>query len=157
MGINKKHSSHLLSPDFLALSWKLAISGSMLCSLATARENPMTCQCIRVNTNLPIFMAYLNTALTDLFSAYFVFDIAYPLAGVPILIFFQHYVFGLKDRQKIPDTQYPSLFPDNILHSLRARLTCTSIAVYKPLSQPPVIVAYLTCRRSVWWRHLYCW
>ena len=44
----------------------------------------------------------LNTALIDLFSAYFVFDIAYPLAIVPILIFFQHYVFGLKDRQKIP-------------------------------------------------------
>ena len=58
-------------------------------------------------------MAYLNTALIDLFSAYFVFNIAYPLAGVPILFFFQHYVFGLKDRQKIPDTQYPSLFSDD--------------------------------------------
>ena len=42
----------------------------------------------------------LNTAL--MLSAYFVFDIAYPLAIVPILIFFQHYVFGLKDRQKTP-------------------------------------------------------
>ena len=44
----------------------------------------------------------LNTAWIDLFSAYFVFNIAYPLAIVLILIFFQHYVFGLKDRQKIP-------------------------------------------------------
>ena len=44
----------------------------------------------------------LNTALIDLFSAYFVFDIAYPSELLPVLIFFQHYIFGLKDKQKVP-------------------------------------------------------
>ena len=37
----------------------------------------------------------LNTALIDLFSACFVFDIAYPFEVAPILIFLQHYVFAL--------------------------------------------------------------
>ena len=42
----------------------------------------------------------LSTALIDLFSAHFVFDIAYPLAIVPILIFSpQHCVFSLKDKK----------------------------------------------------------
>ena len=44
----------------------------------------------------------LRTALIDLFSSYFVFDIAYPPELYPLLIFFQHYVFGLKDNQKVP-------------------------------------------------------
>ncbi len=44
----------------------------------------------------------LSTALVDLFGAYFVFDIAYPPELYPVLIFFQHYVFGLKDKQKVP-------------------------------------------------------
>ena len=35
----------------------------------------------------------INTALVDLFSAYFVFDIEYPPELRPILIFIQHYVF----------------------------------------------------------------
>ena len=43
----------------------------------------------------------LCTALIDLFSAYFVFDIAYPPELYPLLIFFQHYVFGLTDKQKV--------------------------------------------------------
>ena len=43
----------------------------------------------------------LSTALVDLFSAYFAFDIAYPQELHPVLIF-QHYVFGLKDQQKVP-------------------------------------------------------
>ena len=43
----------------------------------------------------------LRTALVDLFSAYFVFDIAYPPELYPVLIFFQHYVFGLKDKEKV--------------------------------------------------------
>ena len=44
----------------------------------------------------------LSTALLDLYSAYFVFDIAYPPEILPVLLFFQHFVFGLKDKQKVP-------------------------------------------------------
>lgn len=44
----------------------------------------------------------LSTALVDLFSAYFAFDIVYPPELHPVLIFFQHYIFGLKDQQKVP-------------------------------------------------------
>jgi len=44
----------------------------------------------------------LNTALIDLFSTCFVFDIAYPFEVAPIFIFLQHYVFALKDGQKLP-------------------------------------------------------
>lgn len=44
----------------------------------------------------------IQTALIDLYSAYFVFDIAYPVEVAPVLIFMQHYIFGLKDSQKIP-------------------------------------------------------
>jgi len=43
----------------------------------------------------------IQTALIDLYSAYFVFDIAYPVEVAPVLIFMQH-IFGLKDSQKIP-------------------------------------------------------
>ncbi len=44
----------------------------------------------------------LSTALVNLFSAYFAFDIGYPPELYPVFIFFQHYVFGLKDKQKVP-------------------------------------------------------
>ncbi len=44
----------------------------------------------------------VDTALLDLFSAYFVFDIAYPPELYPVLLFFQHYILGLKDEQKVP-------------------------------------------------------
>ena len=44
----------------------------------------------------------IQTALIDLFGAYFVFDIAYPPELYSVLIFFQHYVFGLTDKQKVP-------------------------------------------------------
>lgn len=43
----------------------------------------------------------IQTALIDLYSA-FVFEIAYTVEVVPVLIFMQHYIFGLKDSQKIP-------------------------------------------------------
>jgi len=44
----------------------------------------------------------IQTALIDLYSTYFVFDIAYPVEVAPVLIFMQHYIFGLKNSQKIP-------------------------------------------------------
>ena len=44
----------------------------------------------------------LGDALADLICTYFVFDIAYPKSEYDLLIFFQHFVLGLKDNQKIP-------------------------------------------------------
>ena len=44
----------------------------------------------------------LCTALIDILSSYFVFDIAYLPELYPLLLFFQHYVFELKDNQKVP-------------------------------------------------------
>ena len=44
----------------------------------------------------------LGDALADLICTYFVFDIAYPKSEYALLIFFQHFVLGLKDNQKIP-------------------------------------------------------
>ena len=41
-------------------------------------------------------------SLIDLMAAYHVFNIAYPKPLAPSLIFFQHYVFGLKDEQEVP-------------------------------------------------------
>lgn len=41
-------------------------------------------------------------SLIDLISAYYVFDIAYPKPLASCLIFFQHFVFDLKDSQLVP-------------------------------------------------------
>jgi len=41
-------------------------------------------------------------AVIDLISFYFVYDIVYPKYLDSILIFFQHYVFKLTDKQPVP-------------------------------------------------------
>lgn len=41
-------------------------------------------------------------AVIDLISFYFVYDIAYPKYVDSILMFFQHYVFRLIDKQPVP-------------------------------------------------------
>ena len=46
-------------------------------------------------------MHTLGDALADLICTFF-FDIAYPKLEYALLIFFQHFVLGLKDNQKIP-------------------------------------------------------
>ena len=44
----------------------------------------------------------LRDVITDLITVYFVFNIAYPKSISPVLIFFQHFVFELADKQAIP-------------------------------------------------------
>ena len=44
----------------------------------------------------------LTDAITDLVATYYVFNISYPKSTKPILIFFQHFVFGLTDNQSVP-------------------------------------------------------
>ncbi len=44
----------------------------------------------------------LRDATIDLISSYYVFDVEYPKVFMPLYIFFQHFVFGLKDGQKVP-------------------------------------------------------
>ena len=44
----------------------------------------------------------LMDAITDLVATYFVFNISYPRSTCPALIFFQHFVFGLTDKQGVP-------------------------------------------------------
>ena len=44
----------------------------------------------------------MKDAVIDLIATYYVFDIAYPTGLVPLNIFFQHYVFGIKNQQPLP-------------------------------------------------------
>ena len=44
----------------------------------------------------------VKDAIIDLIAAYYVFDITYPKGVDGILLFFQHLVFGLRDKQVIP-------------------------------------------------------
>ena len=41
-------------------------------------------------------------SLLDLIVVYFVYDIVYPKSLAPFFIFFQHFVFELKDGQQVP-------------------------------------------------------
>ena len=41
-------------------------------------------------------------AILDLIATYYVFNIAYPKSLSGILLFFQHFLFGLKDSQPLP-------------------------------------------------------
>ena len=44
----------------------------------------------------------VKDAIIDLTAAYYVFDITYPKGVDGILLFFQHFVFGLKRQQVVP-------------------------------------------------------
>ena len=44
----------------------------------------------------------VKDAIIDLIAAYYVFDITYPKGVDGILLFFQHFVFGLRDKQVVP-------------------------------------------------------
>ena len=44
----------------------------------------------------------LRDAFIDLIATYFVFNIAYPKSVCGVMLFFQHFVFNLKDKQKQP-------------------------------------------------------
>lgn len=43
-------------------------------------------------------------AVTDLIVTYYVYDISYPKSLMPLYMFLQHYVMGLKDQQPVPNT-----------------------------------------------------
>ena len=45
----------------------------------------------------------LQDSLIDLIATYFVFDISYPKSLAAIYLFFQHYIFNLKDKQNVPN------------------------------------------------------
>ena len=61
-----------------------------------------------------------STALLDLFAAYFVYDIAYPQPLYACLIFIQHYIFGMDDKQNVPNNA-------KILYSSLAKVEVESI------------------------------
>ena len=44
----------------------------------------------------------MKDAIIDLFTTYFVYDVAYPKPLKAIFIFLQHFVLDLKDDQQIP-------------------------------------------------------
>ena len=44
----------------------------------------------------------MRDAIIDLLAAYFTFDIAYPKSICAMLLFFQHIVFEIKDKQVLP-------------------------------------------------------
>ena len=44
----------------------------------------------------------VKDSIVDLIGTYFVFDITYPKPLSAILLFFQHFVFNLKDSQTLP-------------------------------------------------------
>lgn len=44
----------------------------------------------------------LRDAFVDLIATYYVFDIAYPRSVAGVMLFFQHFVFDLKDQQPVP-------------------------------------------------------
>ena len=44
----------------------------------------------------------LKDAILDLVAFYFVFDVVYPKYLNAVLLFFQHYVFQLSDKQPLP-------------------------------------------------------
>ena len=52
----------------------------------------------------------LPTAIVDLVASYFVFDIIYPQPLYAVLIFIQHFVLQIIDKQKVPQSV-------NVLHS----------------------------------------
>ena len=45
----------------------------------------------------------LKDSIIDLIGVYFIFNIAYPKRANAILLFFQHYVFKIKDQQPMPN------------------------------------------------------
>lgn len=51
----------------------------------------------------------LTTAIVDLVASYFVFDIIYPQPLYAVLIFIQHFVLQIIDKQKVPQSV-------NVLH-----------------------------------------
>ena len=62
-----------------------------------------TTQCfICVEQSIFVEVKSLTDAIIDLLATYYAFNISYPKSTSPLLIFFQHFVFGLHDQQAIP-------------------------------------------------------
>ena len=57
---------------------------------------------ICVEQTIYVEVKRLTDAIIDLIATYSVFNISYPRSISPVLIFFQHFVFGLTDKQGVP-------------------------------------------------------
>ena len=55
-------------------------------------ENALTTECMT-----------LRDALQDLICYYYIFNISYPVSISGVYLFIQHFVFNLKDSQKLPN------------------------------------------------------
>ena len=44
-----------------------------------------------------------KSSMIDLIATYYTFDLSYPKCVDSVLIFFQHFIFGLKDQQRLPN------------------------------------------------------
>ena len=58
--------------------------------------------CVTVEKILLVSTDYFDEALACLIASYFVFNIIYPKAFSPVLLFFQHAIFNLMDNQTRP-------------------------------------------------------
>ena len=58
---------------------------------------------IAVEKQVMVESRCINTALLDMMSVYFAFDIAYPRPLYSLLVFIQHYVLGIRDSQPVPN------------------------------------------------------
>ena len=56
-----------------------------------------------VERNILPHSGRLTTAILDLFSAYYTFNIMYPRPFYATMIFIQHFVFGITDNQTVPN------------------------------------------------------
>ena len=45
----------------------------------------------------------IKDSMIDLIATYYTFDLSYPKCVDSVLIFFQHFIFGLKDQQRLPN------------------------------------------------------
>jgi len=69
----------------------------------------------------------LRESIVNLIAAYFVFSIVYPKGVDVILLFFQHYVFKMKDSQRLPNAAVQligNLIDNCIIMLQKLILTC---------------------------------
>lgn len=69
------------------------IPGDMNCQVFVGCEQEIFFECNSV-----------KDSIIDLIGTYFVFNITYPKYLISIFLFFQHFVFNLKDKQAVPMT-----------------------------------------------------
>ena len=58
---------------------------------------------ITVEKQIVVNSSCINTALLDMMSVYFTFDIAYPKPLYSLLLFVQHFILNIRDSQPVPN------------------------------------------------------